>query len=136
MADLSITTESELGKVLAGIAGKGQSIDRHLPVIAEMLVSAVHDVLEAEGPGWPELADSTKRQRRGSSYAMLQDTGLFASSIAPSYGSTYAEAVDGTTYGHYHVTGTRRMPPRDWSNLGPYEGPLLDEVAKMLVGPF
>jgi phage gpG-like protein len=136
VAELSITTESDLAKVLAGIQAKGQSIDRHLPAIAEMLVSAVHDVLEAEGPGWQELADSTKRQRRGSSYKILQDTGLFASSIAGSYGSTYAEAVDGTTYGHYHVTGTKRMPKRDWTELGPYEAGLLEDVAELLVGPF
>lgn len=136
MADLEVKATSDLSKVLAGIAAQGKSIDRALPVVAEMLLSAVHDVIEAGGPGWPDLADSTKRQRRGSTYKLLQDTGVFAASLAPQYGSTYAEVVDGTTYGHYHVTGTSRMPARDWTELGPFEAALLDEVAAFLTGPF
>lgn len=136
MPDLAVRAESNLNKVLAAIEARGKSVDRALPIIAEMLVGAVQDVIEAEGPGWPGLADSTVRQRRGSSHAILQDTGVFAGSIAPAFGSTYAEAVDGTTYGHFHVTGTRKMPKRNWTDLGPFEAPLLDEVAELLTGSF
>jgi phage gpG-like protein len=136
VADLSVSVESDLNKVLLGLAQQGKSAGNLLPAIAEMLVGAVHDVVEAEGPGWPGLADSTKRQRRGSTYAMLQDTGVFMSSVAGQYGSTYAEAVDGTSYGHFHVTGTKRMPKRDWTDLGPFQAPLLDDVAAMLTGTF
>ena len=136
MADLSISVESELGKVLQGLQAQGTNIERHLPAVGELLYAAVQDVFEAEGPGWQDLADSTKAQRRGSSYKILQDTGLLVGSLAPSYGTTYVEIVDGTTYGHYHVTGTKRMPKRDWTELGPYEQPLLDDVAELLVGSF
>ena len=136
MADLVVKAESDLLKVLREYEATGKAIERHLPTIAEMLVGAVQDVIEAEGPGWQDLADSTKANRRGSSYAILQDTGLFAASVAAQYGSTYAEAVDGTTYGHFHVTGTETMPARDWTDLGPFEQPLLEDVAALLVGPF
>ncbi len=136
MAVLVVRAESNLSRRIAEIEAKGKNVDKALPVIAEMLVGAVQDVFEAEGPGWEDLADSTRRARRGTSHAILQDTGLLADLIAPSYGSTYAEAVDGTTYGHFHVTGTRRMPKRDWTDLGPFEAPLLDEVAQLLTGPF
>ena len=136
MSDLEIKVESDLNKVLVELAGKGNAIDKGLPVVAEMLLGAVHDVFEAEGPGWEPLADVTKAARRGTSYKILQDTGLLVGSLEPSYGSTYAEVVDGTTYGHYHVTGTKHMPQRDWTNLGPFEEPLLDEVAEFLTGSF
>lgn len=139
MAELSIQAESDLGKVIAELAAQGKSIDRLLPAIAELVVGAVHDVVEAEGPGWPPLAESTMRQRRGNSYKMLQDTGVFLSSVAPQWGSTYAEAVDGTSYGHFHVTGGlggTRPPVRDWTNLGEFESGLLEDVAEMVTGVF
>lgn len=136
MADLSVSVESDLNKVLLGLAQQGKSADNLLPAIAEMLVGAVHDVVEAEGPGWPGLADSTKRQRRGSTYAMLQDTGVGLASVAGQYGSTYAEAVDGTSYFHFHTKKTKHAPARDWTNLGPFEAPLLDDVAALLTGTF
>jgi phage gpG-like protein len=133
MADLEVRAESDLDKVLAGLAAQGRSIDRLLPVIAEMLVGAVHDVFEAEGPGWADLAESTKARRRGTSYKILQDTGLLANSVAAQYGSTYAEAVDGTTYGIYHAPDPQG---RDWTVLGPFEAPLLDDVAALITGQF
>jgi len=136
VGDLDISAQSNLQKVLLDISAHGKSIDRALPVVAEMLHGAVNDVFEAEGPGWEPLSDATKAARRGTSFKILQDTGLLAGSLEPSYGSTYAEVVDGTTYGHYHVTGTKRMPKRDWTDLGPFEEPLLDEVAEFLTGHF
>lgn len=136
MADLTIRVESNLSSVLLGLQKQAQGIDRHLPAIAEMLVGAVQDVIEAEGPGWQDLSDSTKAARRGTSYKILQDTGLLASSVSAQYGATYAEAVDGTTYGHYHVSGTKRMPRRDFTDLGPFLEPLLEDVAELLTGGF
>ena len=134
MADLTIKADSDLDKVLADFAAK--SIDKVLPIAAELLVGAVHDVIEAEGPGWEPLAEATKARRRGSSYKILQDTGVGAASVAAQYGSTYAEAVDGTTYFWRHTVGGEHLPVRDWTNLGPFEAPLLDEVAALMTGQF
>ena len=134
MADLAIVAETNLGKVLTQLEAQGRNVDKALPIIGEMLVGAVQDVFEAEGPGWEPLAESTMRQRRGGPpYKILQDTGVLAGSIAARVGSTYVEAVDGTSYGIFHAPDPQR---RDWTNLGPFEQPLLDEVAELLVSQF
>lgn len=125
-------SERGLDKVLLELQQKGQSIDKALPIIGEMLLGAIQDVFQAEGPGWPDLAESTKAQRRGVDYMILQDTGVMAGSVEPVYGDTYVDATFGASYAVYHVTGTRRMPRRDPTDLGPREAPLLDEVAAFL----
>lgn len=132
MADIDIRADTDLNKVLLGLQQQGQQIDRFLPAIGELLVGAVHDVFEAQGPGWAELAESTKRRRRGTSYMILQDTGLMAN-VEPRYGSTYAEVVSPASYGIYHAPDPQG---RDWTDLGPYLQPLLDDVAELLVGKF
>jgi phage gpG-like protein len=123
---------TELARVLREFQARGQSIDKALPIIAEMLVGAVSDVFEAQGPGWEPLAESTKAHRRGSVYKILQDTGTMAGSVEPRIGPDFAEALLGTSYAIYHVTGTGSMPRRDPTDLGPFEAPLLDEVAAFL----
>jgi phage gpG-like protein len=134
MADLTIVAETNLGKVLTQLEQQGRNVDKALPIIGEMLVGAVQDVFEAEGPGWEKLDPATERQRRGGPpYKILQDTGGLAGSIAAQYGTTYVEAVDGTTYGIYHAPDPQR---RDWTNLGIFEAPLLDEVAELLLSHF
>lgn len=132
MGDLTVTASSNLEQVLVGYRQHAEKIDHLLPAIAEMLVGAVHDVFEAEGPGWEPLAEVTKQHRRGSSFKILQDTGAFAGSIDPAWGSTYAEAHAGVSYAIFHVTGTSRMKKRNPFELGPFEAPLLDEVAELL----
>jgi hypothetical protein len=134
VANLEIKAETNLAKVLVDLQGKGRAVDKALPIIGEMLVGAVQDVFEAEGPGWEPLAESTMRQRRGGPpYKILQDTGALAGLVAARIGSTYVEAVDGTTYGIFHAPDPQR---RDWTDLGPFEQPLLDEVAELLVSHF
>jgi phage gpG-like protein len=132
MASLEIKAESDLNKVLLGLQQQGQQIDKFLPAIGEMLVGAVHDVFEAQGPGWAPLAPSTIARRRGTSHMILQDTGLMAN-VEPRYGSTYAEVVSPASYGGYHAPDPQG---RDWTVLGPFEAPLLDDVAELLVGKF
>jgi phage gpG-like protein len=111
-----------------------------LLIVAELLVAGVHDVFEAEGPGWAPLAESTLKARRkgGAGAKILQDTGVMAGSIAPAWGDTYAEAFAGVSYAIYHVSKEPRshLPLRDFFNLGPFESPLLDEVAALLTSPF
>lgn len=132
MPDLHVSVDSNLNRVLTGLRQHGEKVSELLPTIAEMLVGAVHDVFEAEGPGWEPLAAATLAHRRGSSHKILQDTGAFAASIDPQWGGTYAEARAGVSYAIFHVTGTSRMPKRNPFDLGPFEQPLLDEVAHLL----
>lgn len=137
MADLEIKTESNLAKVIGDLESQAGNVVDQMPVVAELLFGAVQDVFEAQGPGWAPLADSTveaRRNRNKGSIRILQDTGVLVGSIGKRYGSTYAEAVAGASYGIFHVTGTKRMPKRDFTNLGPFEAPLLEDVAALLTG--
>lgn len=132
MATFEIRSSSSLELVLRNLRAKGESAHKALPAIAELLVGGVQDVFEAEGPGWKPLAESTLRRRRknGRGAKILQDTGAAAGSIGPGFGADYAEAFAGVDYLVFH---TRSDPPRNPFDLGPFEGPLLEEVADLLL---
>lgn len=133
MFKVHIQGHEELPRILAEMRGRAESVDQYLPVVAEMLVASVSDVFEAEGPGWEPLADSTRMNPRRADGPILQDTGVAAGSVGPAWGDVYAEAVGGVDYLLYHVTGTSKMPKRNPFDLGPFEGPLLDEVSALLL---
>lgn len=138
MSVFQIKVDSTLALVLEQYQAQAQSAYKMLPAVAELLVAGVLDVFEAEGPGWAPLAEATLRARRkdGKAAKILQDTGMMADSIAPAWGDTYAEAFAGVSYAIYHVSKEprHRLPMRDFFNLGPFEHPLLDEVAALLTG--
>src|SRR5512140_1638982 len=129
---VSVDTQEVL-KALDQMGTQGKSIAKLTPVIAEMLVSGVHDVYDAEGPDWKDLADSTKEQRRGSSYKILQDTGVMAGSTGQAHGADWAEAYGGAAYTIFHVTGTKYMDARNPFDLGPFMQDLLDDVAALVL---
>lgn len=137
MPVFQIKTSNTLQLALHQYQAKAQAIGGLLPTIAELLVGGVHDVFEAEGPGWAPLAESTLRSRRrhGAGAKILQDTGVMAGSIAPGWGDTYAEAFAGVNYAVYHVSDEPRhhLPKRDFFDLGPFESPVLNEVAEILL---
>lgn len=136
MTLLEIRTDSTLQAVLLRMQGQAQGAYEALPIIAELLVSGVLDVFEAEGPDWAPLAAATlaARRKNGRGARILQDSGLMADTIAPGWGDTYAEAFAGVSYAIFHVSKEPRekIPLRDFFNLGPFENPLLDEVAELL----
>lgn len=127
--DFSISTGADLQKVLAALQAKGQSIDKAKPVIAEMMLSSIADMFEAQGPGWAPLAPSTVARRRGVTHMILQDTGVMAASGAPAYGPDFVDIVFGASYAGYHSPDPKG---RDITDLGPFEQPLLDDVAAYL----
>lgn len=104
---------SELASVLFQIEAKGRSLGGVMPQIAQVLQSAVRDKFDQEGPGWKDLAESTKKARSGSSYKILQDTGELAKSVDTGYGSDWVEAFAGVSYAIFHSAGTETMPRRD-----------------------
>lgn len=125
---------TELAAVLVRMEASARNLDRLLPVIADMLVSAVDDVYEAEGPNWEPFAPSTVR-RRGSMGAakLLQDTGVMAGSTIGESGSNYAQARSAIPYAKYHASGTATLPIRNPFDLGPFEAGVLDDVAELLL---
>lgn len=136
MALFEITADTNLEAVLREFRHKAESIDKLLPSIAELLVGGVLDVFEAEGPGWAPLAASTLARRRkgGRGAKILQDSGVAAATIGPGYGADYAEAFAGVDYLIYHASSQPRskIPLRNPFDLGPFESPLLEEVAELV----
>lgn len=124
----------EFEGVLLRMEANVRNLDRILPVVADILVSAVDDVYQAEGPNWPAFAPSTLR-RRGSMGAakLLQDTGVMANSTIGESGSNYAQARSTIPYAKYHATGTATLPVRNPFALGPFEAGVLDDVAELLL---
>lgn len=110
---------AELVRVPSQFVDRAQDLSEPMAVIAEMMVTAVHDKFEASGPGWQDLAESTKKQRRGSEYQILVDTGVLSGSIAQESGSDYAEASTSVEYAVYHVSAEPRtkIPLRDFFDL-------------------
>lgn len=133
-----VKVEHNLNLVLTPMQAKAQALPEMLPVIAELLVAGVQDVFEAQGPGWAKLAESTLRQRRlgGRGAQILQDSGLMAGSVSPAWTDTTAEAMSLVSYDIYHVSKEPRRDPRtlrDFYDLGPFEGPILDEAAQLIL---
>lgn len=127
--DFSISVNVNLREQLLALQGRGQSIGKAMPVIGEMMRSAVGDMFEAQGPGWAPLSEATIRGRRGTSHMILQDTGLMATSGEPVFGTDFVDFVFGASYSAFHAPDEQG---RDITNLGPFEQPLLEEVAAFL----
>lgn len=121
----------ELAGAVYKLQAKAKALSGLMPAFAEALVAAVSDVYEAEGPGWDGLEPATKARRRGSSYKILQDTGIMVDSTSPGYGADWAEAFAGASYADFHATGTRRMPKRNPFDLGPFEAEVLEGLADL-----
>jgi phage gpG-like protein len=124
---------TELGSVVAQLGAKGKNASRLMPVVAEILHAAVSDVFDAEGPGWKDLAESTKKARRGTSYKILQDTGLSAAYLGNYYGADWAEVVGQTSYIEFHARGNENLPVRDPFDLGPFMDDVLADTAELLL---
>jgi phage gpG-like protein len=125
----------ELAGVIASFEKRGKNLGRMMPQVAEALKSAVDDVYEAEGPNWEPLLAATMERRRGTTAKILQDTGVMAASTMTKYGQAYAEAWAHVGYAKYHASGSKdgTLPQRNPFDLGPFELPLLEEIADMLV---
>ena len=122
-ADVRVTYDaSALVARVREFEQRGGKLDDLMPAVAEVLVGAVLQKFEDEGPGWPET-------RRGGT--ILQDTGRLVASIEAAHGADWAEAFTNVHYGKYHVTGTDRMPARDFTAIDTDQ--VEAEVADMLL---
>lgn len=114
-----------LGRALEQIGNAGAEVmAQAAPVIAENLVFHVQEVFEKEGavagkPRWQDLAESTKAKRRGTSYVILQDSGLLAGSITAHSEGPIAEAFSNVPYAGYHISQRPRhkIPLRDFTDI-------------------
>ena len=85
--EVKLEDGGELNRILLEMQLKAQSLDRVMPTIAQMLVGAVSDIVEMEGPGWKELAPATlaKRRKQGREAKMLRDSGVMMMSLEGTY---------------------------------------------------
>jgi len=115
------------------------ALGRVMPVIAEVLVGAVHETFEQEGPGWAPLSPATlaRRRAKGSGAKILQDSSVLVNSITPAWEGRTAEAYTDVPYGKFHVFGTSRMPKRDFTAIDLDEAmeEIRDIVYQALTGP-
>lgn len=125
---------SSLLHLVRELEARGGDAGDALRAVSELVVSAVQDTIEAQGPGWPPLAPATLARRRGGggSAKMLKDTGNLAGSITRAWSDREAEAYTDVPYAGFHVTGTSRMPARDFTAVD--IDALLEEAAVLLLG--
>jgi phage virion morphogenesis protein len=93
--DIHVESQA-LEAVLRHLEQAGLDMSPVMRAIAEELRSLTEAAFEAEGPGWPKLAESTIRQRAksghwGSGAKMLQVEGQLAGSVSTDYGSHFAK---------------------------------------------
>lgn len=125
---------SSLVALVKELESRGGNVGDAMRAVSELVVSSVQDVFERQGPGWPPLAPATIARRRGGGGAakMLVDSGNLAGSITRAWNAREAEAYTDVPYAGFHVTGTSRMPARDFTAVDIDE--LLEEAAGLLLG--
>jgi phage gpG-like protein len=126
---------SELQHVLDYLRENVDDLPGILPSVAEAMVSAVLSEFETEGRGkWAPLKQATIDRRRGGGGGakILQDTGLFAGSITPDFGSDFAEAYTNVPYAVFHTSDAPRkvIPYRNPFDID--EDALLEDVVAMV----
>lgn len=88
-----------------------------MQLAAEDLIDGVQENFATGGHGkWQGLAESTLK-RRGAGAQILVDTGRLRASIHADVGPSHVEVSTDTVYGMYHVTGTSRLPRRDFLDV-------------------
>lgn len=122
---------SALRQVVREFEKRGGDVSKIMRHTSEILVSAVNDVFEAQGPGWPALAPATITARRGGGAGarMLIDSGNLVGSITRAWAAHEAEAYTEVPYAGFHVSGTSRMPARDFMAVNWDE--VMDEVHRL-----
>jgi phage gpG-like protein len=132
MAEIQIDMP-ELFKAVEAARERGVKTGPVMNVIAEDFVSRVNEEYETAGRGrWKDLADSTKKKRRGGTFQILVDSGRTAGSTKPEHGDDFAEAASDVETLVFHVSDQPRtkIPLRN-----PFDIPdeAFDEAAQTIL---
>lgn len=139
--DARIEYDGSITKILLTYSSTANALDKITPIAAQLLHTAVLDVFQAEGPGWAPLSEATLAKRRGGAGMILQNSGAMVGTLGEFHGSDYAEVAALVAYAIYHVSslprkknadGSDRLPMRDFTNLGPFEAQLLEDVGEII----
>lgn len=111
---VSVRGADEVGAKLAGVSARLRDLTPQTTVIAADVMTLVDDSFAGgrapDGSTWAPLAESTLRQRRGTT--TLVDTGALRSSISARATRTGLMFGTNIPYGRPHQTGGRRLPQR------------------------
>lgn len=133
MAGAVVIQTEELRRIAGWFEDRHRSLSALTPTIAQMLVTGVNDVFEAQGPGWQRLSESTieKRREDGRGARIMQDTGVLAASIVGASSQDDAEAMTNVPYIIYHLDGGPIIPKRNPFEID--EGVVLDQTVELLL---
>ncbi len=108
--------QGDAAAFLAAMAARGRDLQPAMQSVAGILAAAAENAFQMEGPGWPELAPATIRQRRSRGYwpgKILQRRGRLAQSVQQGHSETAAWAGTNMKYARIHqLGGTVRIPGR------------------------
>ena len=89
-----------------------------LKFLRDDVLESIMIMFNTEGHGtWEPLAQGTIRKKRNPGAPILQDTGAMKSSVFGEYSSDEVVIYVGTPYARFHITGTKNMPKRDFSDV-------------------
>jgi phage gpG-like protein len=103
-------------RVLHGFSQRLQGLP--MSVVGESISTSVLDYLQSEGNGsWEPLSPATLRRRpRRRGGQLLQDRGQLKA-FQVWTGPDWVEVRSPAPYAGFHVTGTRNMPQRDFTDI-------------------
>jgi phage gpG-like protein len=122
---------SEIERYIGG--WRDLDLTRSMSIVGTDLMLAVDDKFENSGPGWPELAESTLRNRRGATAQILVDTTRLRGSIRSEAEEQAVELFTDVEYAVFHVSSEPRtkIPLRDFFDLAPE---VWEEAATVILG--
>lgn len=120
-----------LDKAIHDLVKGGGNLREYMPVVAEILNSAVMDTFEEEA-GFTTGAWEESERVADSGGKILQDTGILAGTMATELTAFSARVSPTAPYGIFHVTGTENMPKRNFLDID--WGSVTKEVEDFLLG--
>jgi phage virion morphogenesis protein len=124
---VEVTGLDETRTSLEAMAARLRDLRPVMAVVAADTMTLIDDSFAGsrapDGSPWAPLAESTLRQRRGTTATTLVDTGRLRSSMFARGQATGIEFGTNVSYAAPHQTGARRMPRRAFLPIdgsGPY----------------
>lgn len=133
--DLVRVDTRELTAGLEELEARANQVRRLLPVVGDILVTAVDDLIRSKGRGqWAKLKPATIKRRRGKGRGveMLRDTGLLAD-VQSQIDGEGVEVKSPAPYSVFHTSDAPRtiIPQRDFFDV--LQGDVLEEIADLVV---
>jgi phage gpG-like protein len=107
-----------------------------LKFLRDDILESIIIQFETEGHGsWEHLSPHTLRRKKNPAAGILIDTGAMKRSIFGEYSSDELVISVGVPYARYHMTGTKNMPKRNFSDINLEEiiayatGTIIEDIA-------